>query len=366
MDRAAESAHKVERVRRWLREQGRPALVLRQRSTFAWITAGGRSHVNAARDTGVGTLVVTPSRFVLVASNIEAQRLAEEELAGVPIEVAEYPWHDADGERRRVGEAVADAAGAADDGTPAVASAVAALRASLTAPEVLRAQELGRDTARLVEAVCRGLGPGLTEDEAAARVHGAALAVGARVPVCLVAADERITTRRHPLPAGAVMRTRAMLAVCVERGGLVCSATRLVSFEPVGAELRRRHDAVCRVDATAMRATRPGRPLRGIFEEIVRTYEEVGFGDEWRHHHQGGSTGYQPRDVIAGPAVHAQVGERQLFAWNPTIAGTKSEDTVLATADGVRCLTTSGTAWPTVSVRVAGAVVERPDILVVS
>ncbi len=366
MDRRAETEHKVERVRRWLREQGRSALVLRQRNNFAWITAGGRSHVNTARDAGVGTLIVTPSRFVLVASNIEARRLAEEELVGVPVEVIDYAWHDADGERRAIDEVIGDAAGASNDGTAAVASSVAALRASLTGPEVHRIEELGRDTARLVEGVCRGLAPGVTEDEVAAKIHAAALAIGARVPVCLVAADERIVSRRHPLPNGKPVRARAMVVVCIERGGLVCSATRLVSFERIDAELRRRHDAVCRIDATAMSATRPGRSLGEIFEEIVLAYRKVGFADEWRHHHQGGSTGYQPRDVIAGPAAQALVQEGQPFAWNPTVAGTKSEDTILVTSDGFRCLTVSGTRWPTVPIRVDDKVVDRPDILVIS
>jgi antitoxin VapB len=363
MDRGSEAAHKVERVRRWMREQGRPATVIRQRNNFSWITAGGRSHVSTARDAGAAAVVVTAERFVLVASNIEARRLADEELVGVPVDVLEFPWHAADGELGALARAIGDGASACNDGMPDVAAAIAALRASLLDPEIRRAERLGRETADLVEGVCRGLAPGTTEDEVAARVHAAAMSVGARVPVCLVAADDRIDTRRHPLPTGRPIRARAMIAVCVERGGLVCSATRLVSFEPVGDDWRRRHDAVCHVDATAIHATRPGRPLREIFDDIVAAYGAVGFANEWRHHHQGGSTGYQPRDVIAGPATEARVQEHQLFAWNPTIAGSKSEDTILATADGFRCITASGPGWPVVASEVHGQVVHRPDVL---
>jgi antitoxin VapB len=194
-------------------------------------------------------------------------------------------------------------------------------------------------------------------------VYAAALAHGARVPVCLVAADGRIARRRHPLPTGQPIDARVMVVVCVERGGLICSVTRLVSFAPVGDDLRRRHDAVCRVDAAAARATRVGRPLREIFAEIVATYEQVGFPDEWRHHHQGGSTGYQPRDTIATPAAGALVQRHQLFAWNPSIAGTKTEDTMLATPDGFRWITSPGAEWPSVELEVDGRIVRRPDIL---
>jgi Xaa-Pro aminopeptidase len=355
--------HKVERVRGWLRAQGQSALVLRQRNNFSWITAGGCSHVSTARDAGAAAIVVTPERFVLVASNIEAERLAQEELVDVPIEVLEFPWHASDGEQRVLGQVIMDGAGACGDGTPAIAAAVAALRAPLLDSEIRRAERLGRSTAELVEAVCRGLTPNVTEDEVAARVHAAALTLGARVPVCLVAADERIATRRHPIPTGRPVRSRAMVAVCVEREGLVCSATRLVSLEPISSDWRRRHDAVCHVDATAIRATRPGRPFREIFGEIVAAYDAMGFADEWRRHHQGGSTGYQPRDVIAGPNSDATVQEQQLFAWNPTIAGSKSEDTIVARSAGGRCITPSTPGWPVVEAMIGGEVVRRPDIL---
>jgi len=364
MDRSMETERKVERVRRWLREQERSALVIRQRNNFAWITAGGRGHVNTARDASVGAIVVTADRVVLVASNIEARRLIEEELVGTRIDVMEYAWHDADGERRLIADVSGSDGSACDDGAPAIASAVAVLRASLLPPEICRVERLGREAAAIVEATCRAIEAGMAEYDVAARVHAAAQAIGARVPVCLVAADDRIGTRRHPLPTGNVVRARAMVAVCIERDGLTCSVTRLVSLVPMDADLRRRHDAVCRVDATAMCGTRVGRPLREIFEEMVSAYANVGFADEWQHHHQGGSTGYQPRDVIVGPAATACVQESQLFAWNPSIAGTKSEDTILATSTSFRCLTTSGSDWPSLEVELDGEIVSRPDILV--
>jgi Xaa-Pro aminopeptidase len=364
VDRGEEVERKLERVRRWLAAEGRPALLVRQRPNFAWLTAGGRGHVSTARDAAAGALLVTPDRFALVASNIEAARLAEEELAGVPIEVADYAWHDDDGERRVLAALVPVGGAPAADTDAAVAAAVLGLRAPLLAAEVRRAGQLGALTARVVEGVCRSLERGQTEHDVAAAVHAAAVRAGARVPVCLVAADDRIARRRHPLPTEHPIDRRAMVAVCIERDGLVCSATRLVNFEPVAGDLRRRHDAVCRVDAAAARATRVGRPLRDVFADIVTAYVEAGYPDEWRHHHQGGATGYQPRDAVAGPGAAAAVRDGALYAWNPSIAGTKSEDTLLATADGVRPITAPGTEWPSVDVETAGGLVRRADILV--
>jgi hypothetical protein len=53
----------------------------------------------------------------------------------------------------------------------------------------------------------------------------------------------------------------------------------------------------------------------------------------------------------------------QAFAWNPSITGTKSEDTMLLTAHGPLALSSTG-QWPMIATSVAGVVIERPGILV--
>lgn len=363
-NRTAEIEAKTDRVRRWLVEVGSPGVVLRQRSNFAWLTGGGRSQVNSAKSTGVGSVLITADRVVLLASNIESARLASEEIADGPIECAEYPWHQPEGESRLLERLTGGASAVVSDDDSAVAAAMRGLRASLLPPEVERYRELGALTAAIAEDVCFALAPGETEYEVAARVYAAAASQGIDVPVCLVAADGRIVTRRHPLPTSALVRERAMVVVCLERQGLICSATRLVNFVPADPALRRRHDAVCEVDATAIDATRVGRSIGDIFGEIQGAYGATGFADEWRQHHQGGSTGYQPRDIIAAPDVTATVQPNQAFAWNPSIAGTKSEDTMLATDEGPKWITQPGPQWPSLQVARGGGSFRRADILI--
>jgi hypothetical protein len=67
-------------------------------------------------------------------------------------------------------------------------------------------------------------------------------------------------------------------------------------------------------------------------------------------------------DHRATADAEALVQPNQAFAWNPSIAGTKSEDTLIATAGGPEILTATPDL-PVVRVTIDGFGIERPDIL---
>src|SRR5712691_178400 len=125
-----------------------------------------------------------------------------------------------------------------------------------------------------------------------------------------------------------------MLGGGARRGGVVVSLTRLVHFGDPEPELRKRHEAVTAVDATFINASRPGAVAGEIFRGGMAAYAAVGYPDEWTRLHQGGATGYAGRDYRATPDSPHVVRLHQAFAWNPSIAGTKSEDTLLVTPSG--------------------------------
>ncbi|MGZ3950890.1 MAG: M24 family metallopeptidase, partial [Flavisolibacter sp.] len=121
--------------------------------------------------------------------------------------------------------------------------------------------------------------------------------------------------------------------------------------------------SVARIDAAMISATRPGRSLGEIFQTTMKEYALSGYPDEWRLHHQGGPAGYEPREYIARPGASEKVLLGQVYAWNPSITGTKSEDTILVTETGNEILT-SISGWPVISVDVYGDSLERPAILI--
>ena len=132
-----------------------------------------------------------------------------------------------------------------------------------------------------------------------------------------------------------------MLVVCGRRHGLIANVTRWVGASDAG------EDAILRVEAAFLEATKPGAQLEEVFAAGTAAYGAEGFGvDEWRRHHQGGPTGYAGRDPRATPSTRDLVQEHHAFAWNPSAPGVKVEDTVIATSDGIEVLTVDH-RWPT-------------------
>ncbi|HEX2914170.1 MAG TPA: hypothetical protein VH186_25440, partial [Chloroflexia bacterium] len=122
------------------------------------------------------------------------------------------------------------------------------------------------------------------------------------------------------------------------------------------------------VDATFNLNTKPGAVAGEIFKKAQAAYAYAGYPDEWQLHHQGGATGYAGRDYRAGPNSTEVVQEWQAFAWNPSITGTKSEDTVLVSSEPgheIEVMTIpDGSQWPTATVSIEGlGSMVRPEIL---
>jgi Xaa-Pro aminopeptidase len=210
--------------------------------------------------------------------------------------------------------------------------------------------------------VARDLTPGETERDVARRVANALANHNIRTVVNLVAADDRIQKYRHPVPTEQRWEKIIMIVVCAQRGGLIASLTRIVSSAAIPDELHRRTLAAAKVNAQLLSATKPNASGADLYGVAARTYAEAGFRNEERLHHQGGAAGYRTRDWVAHPACTERVQANQAFAWNPSVTGTKVEETCIAFPDGVEVLTRTAD-WPQVAVRVHGQEYLSPDIL---
>ncbi|MFC7007985.1 M24 family metallopeptidase [Halalkalicoccus salilacus] len=328
---------------------------------FAWLT-GGDNVVDRAGEIGVAAAGYDGEEVVVITDNVEAERLAEEELSGE--RVVTYSWHAGS-----LADAVASFTSrpaAADFDVPGCRRLDASkLRQPLVDEETDRYRELGREVAEAVESVCRDAEATDSEREVAAGLRGALAARDIDSPVALVGGEKRATRYRHYTPTATKLGRYALVSVTARRDGLYASCTRTVAFN-APEWLESRHEAAAHVETAALAATRRvgerGGTAGDVFRAIRRAYREQSYPREWKRHHQGGATGYAGREWIATPFGDERVRLPMAYAWNPTVRGAKSEDTALVTADGVEVLTETG-EWPTETVSAGGLELERPTVM---
>jgi Xaa-Pro aminopeptidase len=356
-----EIEQKLDRIRNWLNERKLDALYMQRVSNFAWATCGASSYVNIASTEGAASLLITQDKQLLFTNNIEAPRLEKDEkLVNQGWNFIVTPWH---ANQNSVIDLIKDLKVGSDSrfpGTVDVSTDLARLRANLTPQEVQGFRELGLRCAEAMDAAARVVQPGQTEHEIAGRLTGEVMGRGVQVIVNLIATDERIFSFRHPLPTFKTLERYAMLVLCGRQRGLVCSITRFIHFGLLPDNIQIKSKAVARIDAAMIAATRPGRCLGEIFQTGIDQYINTGFPDEWRLHHQGGPAGYEPREYFAFPGSTDLVSAGQVYAWNPSITGTKSEDTILVNEKGNEILTEISN-WPKLTIDG----MERPGILVI-
>ncbi len=363
---------KTARLERMLAESGFDAVILNSQHNFAWLTGGGSNGVDLSRENGVASLMVTRNgkRFVL-ANSIEMPRMLVEQLTEKDFEPVEFSWQD---EKANPGIAVDRArailgseSNVATDipisnSTPAIEGKVAMCRYQLTSDERNRFRELGRDSSKAMDRTIDRLEQGETERSIAERLKGELAKSGIASVVTLVAADDRIARFRHPLPTENRLDFTALLVICAKRGGLIVSLSRMVSIGEPSDELRRRTDAAAFVNASLQHATRPGAIGSELYNIAAAAYTEKGYADEINRHHQGGAAGYKTRDWVAHPASNEIVHEFQAFAWNPSITGTKVEETCIVTETGVDVITTTNSPVMIVT-QIEGREYHSPDII---
>ncbi|MBA3474745.1 MAG: M24 family metallopeptidase [Rubrobacter sp.] len=318
---------------------GLGALLLGLPANFAWYTGGADNRIDHSQSPGVAAVLLTSEAEYVVADNIEAPRMREEETPG--FEVVEHPWYEAAAPLYR--ELAGGTSYGADfslEGARDVSAEIFPLRYVLDAEAIETYRLAGAEASAAMGEAAASLSPGTTEHEAAASLVSACRRRGLTTPVTLAAADDRIVRYRHPIPHGATIERRVMLVVSAERGGLHVSLTRIVDFEEPDAQVSRRQEA-CEEILHRMReeATQPGRTFADAFEDCKRFYAEAGFPDEWRLHHQGGMAGYASREIIATPETSQEIRVGQAFAWNPSITGAKAEETFVLTENGPEVIT---------------------------
>ncbi len=359
MTREEDVSKKLELLRDYMDFRNADGVVLSRVDNFAWLTSGGRSYISITDQTGSASVLVTKDEAYVISKNMEAERLKNEELTS-NLKVLGFSWFERmDGAVSKI----VDGKRLLYEDEPDFSDFLLRNRVRLSGYERKRFGEVGRRTSKALERAVRKFTPEMTEFQAKAVVESELTCEKLEVPLVLVFADESRKLYRHNLPREVRIGRRAFASVCAKMYGLVVSATRTVEFGSDEA-FEDQYATNIRIDAEILDSTLKSNSTARIFHYIEETYEKNGYPNEWMLHHQGGVAGYNNREVVATPHVSFPAESGMAFAWNPTVTGTKSEDTYLKTDEGMKLLSfDSDGDWPYVEISIEGRKYRRPDIL---
>lgn len=347
-------------------------VLINSQHNFAWLTGGKSNGIDLSRENGACFLFVRNDgkRFIL-ANNIEMPRLLTEEISAEDFEPIEFAWQD----EKSSGDFVIEKAKSLlrdnknlssdlvlHNRIRLIENLISRCRYSLTEAEIEKYRRLGKDAGEAIGSVIRMMNAGETEIEIARKTRNELAKFKINSVVTLIGADERVEKFRHPIPTENQWKKVLLIAVCAKREGLIANLSRIVCLGEIPGELERKTEAAAHVFAQMLDATRIGTSGAEIYKIASDAYAERGFADEINLHHQGGATGYKTREWVIHPTSSETVFSNQAFAWNPSITGTKAEETALV-LDGEIEIITGTPGFPQISVEIDGKEFFSPGIL---
>jgi Xaa-Pro aminopeptidase len=346
MSKVLEQREKKARIAKLLAEKDLDAVVLKKGANIAWII-GGRAHIPTTLELACLDVIVYRDRIVVVTNKIEAPRLTAEELSGDE-ELIVINWFEGREAQLPKGERIGvDGAGSERVN---LQSDIENLRRALNDYEVDRLREISKDAAEALGEAMLDIDPDMSEVAVAGEIAEELWERNLEPVVLLVAGEKRIKEFRHPLPTVNQIGGTAMGVICARRKGLIASVTRIVNFGEISSEMQDTYQRLLNVEAAFLDGTKVGATFAEAFKNGEVAYLKEGFArDEWTKHHQGGPTGYLPRDFPAHEKTTQIIGVNNAIAWNPSAEGLKVEDTIITKPSGPEILTVDS-SWPTLEI----------------
>jgi antitoxin VapB len=337
---------RMQPLRELMKHKGLEAIVLRRNPNLAWAIAG-RAHVPTTIDAACFDLIISQDSATAITNVVEAPRLIAEELPS-EVSVKTIKWSEGRDPQLPTGAKV----GCDQPGADRVdlATEIEIIRASLIESDVARYRDICSDAAIALGSAMKQVVSSDREIDVAGLITHALWQADLEIAFLGVAGQDRVHKFRHPLPTSAVVGNRVSASICAKRKGLIASVTRIVSFEAISNVMAKDYEAIFKVEAAMLDATVVGKPFSDPINAAIAAYPANGFdSDEWTKHHQGGPTGFLPRDWPAHTGSARLIANNQPIAWNPTGKGFKAEDTIIATNSGVKILSMDPD-WPSFEV----------------
>jgi Xaa-Pro aminopeptidase len=362
LDRRADIDAKMAVVTALLQEVKCEGLLVLEPDNFAWLTSGAVARGQLDPADAPALYCNGEARWIL-ACNVDSQRLFDEEIDGLGFQLKEWPWHW--GREQLIRDLLQNRRVACDrprGDAQVVAERLRRLRRLTTPYEQACFRVLGLIISHALEATCRTMQPNQTEREIAAQISHRLVHRGVFPLHVGVAADDRSRWFRNYGFTSTVINNYVHMTTTARKYGLVATASRAACFGPVPDEIRKDHNAVCRVGASHMASTWPEALPREILLAARRIYQVSGYEHEWLQSHQGFLTGRAPVELAFTPKTDEMLQAGHVVTWHASAGAASSCDTFLVTDQGPKTLTPTE-AWPLKRIRIQGAEFVRPDVL---
>jgi hypothetical protein len=362
-DRRADVEGKHARVAELLQETGADGLLVLEPENFAWLTSGGTAKGVLDR-AEFPILFYTPEQRGVLCSNVDSQRIFDEEVNGLGFDVRVWPWQL--GRKKFLQEFCADKRYACDQfygGLKPVGDQLRLFRRALSGFEQACVRLLGQIVAHALEATGRSMKSGqLTEQEVAGQICHRVLHKGAEPISVSVAADGRSQLYRQASFTSEIIHRSCVMTLTARKFGLCVTAGRTLSFGPPDASLDQEQEAACKISATYIASTWPDALPSQILTFGRRIYLLTGYEHEWRLSPQGHVTGRSPVELAISPQTDDLFHLGYAVTWRVSVGAALSCDTFLITDHGPGSITPAET-WPQKKIRAQGSEFLRPFIL---
>jgi Xaa-Pro dipeptidase len=362
-DRRSDVEAKHLQVAQFLKENGSDGLLALLPENFAWLTAGASARGIIDQEAMPALYYSADGRWIL-CSNVDTQRLFDEEIDSMGFQLKEWPWHQG---RAQLLEDLCQGRRVVSDTALGECAVVAPplhkMRLAMTDYERACYRALGQIVSHALEATGRTINPGETEREVAGQLSHRLIHRGALPVMITVTADGRGRVYRQGSFTATPVGNNCVMTVTARKYGLCARASRSICFGQPDPLFRKEHDSACKVSATYVASSWPDSVPRQILASGQRIYQLTGAEYDWFLCPQGQVTGRIPVEIELTPKLEDLLQANWAITWHASIGAAVSCDTFLISEDGPRAITAAEN-WPLKRIRIQGAEFVRPDLLI--
>jgi Xaa-Pro aminopeptidase len=352
---------KQKQIAKMLAESQTDAVLLFDPPNLAWLT--GASICQGIPDPNDWPAIyLTSEQRWLLSGSADTQRIFDAHLDGLGFQLKEWPWHW--GREQLLASIVQNRKMACDrvlaNSTP-LGPTFRRIRLPLTAPERDRFKSLGAAVAHALEATCRNIEIGQTEQEVAGEVAHRLIKHGIMPVTLSVAADGRARRHRRPAVTDKRIERECVIFATAQRHGLHVTAARTVLFQQTDGERPTHHVAAARIAAALAFAARPRTSVADVLEAGRAVAEREDKEAEWFRGPTGNVTGWLPLERPIAPTLTYPFDADWAVVWQAGISSALVADTWLI-ADQPTCVTRPE-KWPIHRITIGGQSLDLPDVL---